>query len=47
MTEDAVKARIEDLAGHVTNLTLPNDQEKTTIERVDCFYKLVEVCGQL
>ncbi len=43
MTEDAVKARIEGLAGHVTNITLTSDLEKTMVDRVDSFYKLVEV----
>ncbi len=45
VTEDAVKARIEDLAGHVTNITLTSDLEKTMVDRVDSFYKLVEVRG--
>ena len=44
MTEDAVKARIEDLVGHVTNIImLTSDLDKTMVDRVDSFYKLVEV----
>ena len=44
VTEEAVQARIEDLSGHVTSLTMNSETEKTQAERVDSFYKLVEVC---
>ena len=44
VTEEAVQARIEDLSGHVTSLTMNSEMEKTQVERVDSFYKLVEVC---
>jgi len=43
VTEAAVAGRMEDLSGHVTSLTLTTDMEKSVGDRVDLFYRLVEV----
>ena len=43
VSEEAVKARIEDLSSHISTLTLTSELEKTNLERVDMFYKMIEV----
>ena len=42
-SEAAVKARMENLTDQATSLALTSDLEKKTNERVDIFYKFVEV----
>ena len=43
-SEAAVKQRMEDLSTQATNLALTSDLEKSASERVDMFFKFVEVC---
>ena len=45
-SEGAVKARMENLSGNAANLTLSDDLEKTSKERIDIFYKQVEMIKQ-
>ena len=42
---EAVKQRMEDLSSQATNLALTSDLEKSTSERVNMFFKFVEVCA--
>ena len=43
-SEAAVKQRMEDLSSQATNLALTSDLEKSASERVNMFFKFVEVC---
>ena len=43
MSEAAVKARCEDLSEHVSTLTLTNDVELSSSQRLDKFFKYVDV----
>lgn len=43
-SEAAVKQRMEDLSSQATNLALTSDLEKSVSERVNLFFKFVEVC---
>ena len=42
-SEEAVKSRMEKLTDGASALALTNDVEKTSSERLDIFYKFVEV----
>ena len=42
-SETAVKDRMKNLTDQASALTITSDLEKTTSERVDLFYKFVEV----
>ena len=44
-SQEAVKARMENLSNQASALTLHDDLEKTSGERVNLFYKFVEVRG--
>ena len=43
-SEEAVRKRLENLSEGATVLTLNDDLEKSNSERVNMFYKHVEVC---
>lgn len=43
-SEEAVRKRMEKLSDGATALTLNNDLEKTSIERLNIFFEHVEVC---
>ena len=43
VSEEAVKARCEDLSEHVSTLTLTNDVELSSSQRLDKFFKYVDV----
>ena len=42
-SEEAVKSRMENLSDGVSALALTDDLEKSSSERLDIFYKFVEV----
>ena len=44
-SEEAVKARMDKLSEQASALALTSDLEKKASERVDLFYKFVEVCN--
>ena len=46
-SEEAVKARTENLSDHISALALSGDAELSSNQRVDKFYKFVDVRVQM